>query len=150
MNSSVRNKKPSGKRERRGALFLSVVLILTAISCAKASKPREVAERFMDLYYARMNVAEAIKLCSGAARTRLEGELRTIKGLKPDKPAGEPRVSYSLTASSTPTSTQAVYTYKVTAQTSDVGIVVATLTLAEEGGLWTVTLLSEQEGPPKS
>ena len=146
------SKKQNMKRRWRWASFISVALILAVASCTKTStdKSREVADRFMDLYYARMNMAEAAKLCSGAARTKLEGQLRAIKGVPPDQPAGEPRVTFNLTASTNPTPTQATYSYTVTAHTSDVGNVVATLTVTDEGGRWTVTSFSEAEGPPRS
>jgi hypothetical protein len=135
---------------QRWVLFILALVILAATSCTKTSKPQEVADRFMDLYYSRKNMAEAVKLCSGAARTKLEGQLQAIKGVPPDPAAGEPGVTFSLTASTSPTPSQATYTYRVTAHTSDVGNVVATLTLANEDGRWTVTSFSEQEGPPTS
>lgn len=102
----------------------------------------------MELYYARMNVAEAVKLCSRQARGKLEGELRSIQGVRPDAPAGEPRVTFSLISSATPTPTRAFYTYLVTAHTSDVGKVVAMLALTSEGGRWLVTSFGEAERPP--
>jgi hypothetical protein len=136
----------------RWVSFVWVAVIFTVASCTKTSidKSREVADRFIDLYYARVNMAEAVKLCGGDARTKLEDRLRAIKGVAPDQPAGEPRVTFNLTASTNPTPTQATYTYKVTAHTSDVGNVVATLTVTEEGGRWAVTSFNETEGPPRS
>jgi hypothetical protein len=136
-------------RARRSAsVLLAVVLVL--LGCGKPSASREVADRFMDLYYARMNVAEAVKLCSGAARTRLEGELKAIQGVQPDAPSGEPRVTFQLTGGDAPSGTQATYVYRVTAHTAGVGNVVATLTLADDGGRWAVTSLKEDEGSPSS
>jgi type 1 fimbria pilin len=132
----------------RWAFALSAVLVLTATSCAKPSESQQVADSFMDLYYTRMSVGEAVKLCRGAARTRLEGELRSLQGVPPDAPAGEPRVTFSLTASTNPTPTEATYTYRVTAHTADVGQVVAALTLTNEGGHWLVTSLSEEPASP--
>jgi hypothetical protein len=130
---------------------LVATLALVAAGCAKPSSPsREVADRFMDLYYARMNVAEAVKLCSGAARTKLEGELQLLQGVPPDPPSGEPRVTFSLTESSTPSPTEATYTYRVTAHTSDVGTVTAALTVANQGDRWLVTSLTERESPAPS
>ena len=123
-------------------------IVLAATSCAQAPESRQVADRFMELYYAQASVAEAVQLCGGAARTRLESELRAIQGVPPDEHAGEPRVTFNLTASSNPTPTQATYTYHVTAHTADVGKVAATLTLTNEDGRWIVTSLSEGEGPP--
>ena len=137
-----------GNQRRYMALLLPAVLAVT--SCSRPTESRAVADRFVDLYYARMSVAEALKLCGGAARTKLERELSAIAGVPPDAPSGEPRVSYELTGSSTPTATQATYTYRVTARTADVGPVVATLGLTSDAGRWLVTTFSESEGPPGS
>jgi len=134
--------------QRRSTLALVVVLALAAAGCARPSESRQVADRFMELYYGRASVAEAVQLCSGAARTRLEAELRALQGVQPDTAAGEPRVTFSLTSSASPTPTQATYIYRVTPHTADVGKVTATLTLADEGGRWVVTSLTEGEGPP--
>lgn len=120
---------------------------LAAASCTTRPESREVADRFMDLYYARASLPEAVTLCTGAARTRLEGELSAIKGVPPDAPADRPRVTYRLTSTTTESPTEARYTYRVEADTSDVGPVVASLTLGNEGGLWRVTSLAETEGP---
>jgi hypothetical protein len=68
----------------------------------------------------------------------------------PDAPAGEPRVTFRLTASTNPTPTQATYTYAVTPHTSDVAPVVAALTVTNEGGRWLVTSFTERESPPTS
>jgi hypothetical protein len=102
----------------------------------------------METYYARMSVVEALKLCSGAARTRLERELKVVQTVPTNAHAGEPRVTFKLTASTNPTPSQATYKYRVTAHTADVGPVVATLTLTKEGGRWLVTTLTEGEEPP--
>jgi hypothetical protein len=104
----------------------------------------------MDLYYTQMRVAEAAKLCGGAARTKLDGELRAIQGVQPDPPADAPRVTFTLTGTAHPTPNQATYTYRVTAHTSDVGTVVAVLSVTHEGGRWLVTSFSESEAPPTS
>jgi hypothetical protein len=142
---------PDARPERaRIAAVLVATLALAAAHCAKPSASREVADRFMDLYYARMNVAEAVKLCSGAARTKLEGELQLLQGVSPDPPSGEPRVTFSLTESTTPSSTEATYTYRVTAHTSDVGTVTAALTVANQGDRWLVTSFTERESPAPS
>jgi hypothetical protein len=145
---ATRRSIPRGRRRRD--LVVVAMLALTATRCTKPPASREVADRFMDIYYSRMNVAEAVELCSGAARTKLEGELRAMQGVPPDAPSGEPRVRFSLTASTNPTPTEATYTYRVTARTSDVGKVVATLGLTSAGGRWIVTSFSESEGPPTS
>ena len=132
----------------RSSFLILVLVMLAAASCTKESKPQEVADRFMDLYYAHPNMAEAVKLCDGAAKTKLEAQLQAIKGVAPDSSAAEPRVNYDLSGSTNPSSSSATFTYRVTARTTDVGSVVATLGLAHEDGRWTITTFSEQEAPP--
>jgi len=130
-------------------VVVPAALALLGASCSKPSESREVADRFMELYYARMKVAEAVKLCSGAARTKLEGELRAIQGVAPDAGAGEPRVTFELTAAN-PSPTQATYTYRVTPHTADVRPVTAMLTLDNEDGHWHVTTFNEGAETPAS
>jgi hypothetical protein len=132
--------------------WASVLFAILAVSpaCAPRSESRQVADRFVELYYARMSVAEAVKLCAGGARAKLESELRAIQGVPPDAPSGEPRVTITLTTSDTPSATQATYSYRITPHTSDVGKVMAVLTLTNEGGHWLVTSFDESEGPPPS
>lgn len=128
---------------------VAALLLLLVAACSRQPAGSEVvAERFMDLYYAQANVAEAVKLCTGAARTRLEGELQAIQGVKPDAGTNRPRVTWDLTGTTTPSGTQATYDYRVTAHTADVAPVAATLTLVEDGGHWLVTSLDEAEKPP--
>src|SRR5262245_15038801 len=56
-------------------------------------------------------------------------------------------VRFNLSATTTPTPSQATYTYRVTAQTSDVGKVVATLALTNEGGALARNLVQRERGP---
>jgi type 1 fimbria pilin len=133
---------------RRWTAALSIALVLAATSCAGPTASRQVADRFMELYYTRMSVADAAQLSSGAARTRLDAELRALQGVPPDLPSSEPRVTFRLTASAMPGPTQASYTYTVTAHTADVEPVVATLTVTDDGGRWLVTEFNEQSKSP--
>ena len=134
----------------RSSILIFALVMLAATSCTKESKPQEVADRFMDLYYSHPNMAEAVKLCTGAARTKLESQLQAIKGVAPDSSSSEPRVNYDLTGSTNATSSSATFTYRVTARTTDIGSVIATLGLTKEDGHWTVNSFSEQEAAPKS
>jgi hypothetical protein len=52
-------------------------------------------------------------------------------------------VSFRLVSSSAPAPNQASYVYRVTARTSDVGQIIASLALLEQGGQWLVTSLNE-------
>lgn len=143
-------KQSSVRRDRVLALLILTGLMITASACTKnkaRSDPRQVADRFMDLYYARMNMAEAAKLCSGEARTKLQAQMAAVKGVPPNKPADEPRVTFELTASDKPSSTEASYTYRVTPHTSDVAPIVAQLGLSAQNGRWRVSSFSETKAP---
>ena len=86
----------------------------------------------------------------GSRGSPVRSSARVGGRVRPDAPTGEPRVTYSLTGTTTPTPTEATYTYRVVAHTADVGKVAATLTLTNENGRWLVTALHEVEGPPAS
>ena len=133
----------------RFTIVLAAALAVLAAGCGSPSESRGVADRFMELYYARANLAEAVTLCAGAARARLEGEIKNAAGAAPDSGADRPRVSFELEKSTT-TPSEASYVYRVTAHTPDVGIVAATLTLVDANGRWLVTTLDETEAPPGS
>ena len=92
-------------------------------------------------------MAEAVKLCSGDARKKLRSQIEAVKGVKADTPAGEPKVTVELTASEKPSSTEASYTYRVTAHTSDIAPIVAQLGLSEQKGRWRISSFSETKTP---
>jgi hypothetical protein len=125
-------------------LLLCVLLVATAM-CGHDSPSRQVADRFTELYYNQANVAEAVKLCNGAARTRLEAELAAIKGVAPDAGSNKPAVTVRLASADTTSLSQATFVYDVAARTSDVGPVVATLVVVNEGGRWLVSTFDERE-----
>ena len=135
---------------RRLALSLSLLVGLTAAGCGRATGAQAVADRFMDLYYAHANVTEAVTLCDGAAKTKLERELQAIKGVPRDARSDEPRVTFTTTGSRTPSADQAAYDYRVVARTGDVGPIATTLTLANRDGRWLVTSIDEKQSAPSS
>jgi hypothetical protein len=124
------------------------VVLAVASACAEKSESRGVADRFMELYYGRSRVAEAVELCAGAAKTRLQGELDALRGMPAAASAEQPRVTFRLDSVGAATATQATYVYRVDARSSDVGPLVATLVLTGDGGRWLVTTLQEQPGGP--
>jgi hypothetical protein len=131
-------------------LTLSLALALMVPGCSKPDESLQVADRFMTLYYVEMNVADAVNLCSGAAKVKLAGELQALQGVVPDAPSGKPRVGFSLASETQTSPTQATYAYNVDARTSDVGKILASLTLANDGGHWLVITFTENEGAPTS
>jgi len=143
-------RQPMGRRGQILALLILTGLLVAAGACSKnkpSSEPREVADRFMDLYYARMNMAEAIKLCGGDVRKKSKAQIDNLKGVKPDTPAGEPRVTFEMTASDKPSATEASYTYRVTPHTSDILPITVQLGLAAQKGRWRISSLRETEAP---
>ena len=133
-------------------ILILIALMLTAGACSKnkpASDPRQVADQFMDLYYVRMNMREALKLSGGEARKKLKAQIDAVKDVKPDKPAGEPAVKFEMTANDKASATQANFTYHVTPQTSDVGPIDVQLSLAAQKERWRVQSFSETKASAK-
>jgi len=144
--------QPMGRRARVLALVILTGLLVTAGACTKdkpASDPRQVADRFMELYYGRMNMTEARKLSSGDAWKKIKAQMDNVKGVQPDNPAGEPKVTFEVTASDKPTSAEASYSYRVTPHTSDVSPIAVQLRLAVQKGRWKVASFSETTAAAK-
>ncbi len=130
-------------------LLAYVVIGLLGAACGgRWSESRQVADKFTDLYYGHAHVAEALELTSGAARTRLQGELAAIKGVPADSAADKPRVTLTLVSESAASPTTATYVYNVDPQTAGIGPLAATVGLANEGGKWRVVTLEEKERNP--
>ena len=125
----------------RQALLASLLPLLAM--CTGVPESRRVAEHFMELYYAKSRVADAVKLCAGTAKAKLEGELAGMQGMAP--PSDEPRVTYRLTSEGATGVTEATYAYDVDPRTSGVGPLTTTLVLSGEGGQWFVTSITEKQ-----
>ena len=124
----------------RLALLASLLPLLAM--CTGAPESRRVADQFMELYYSKSRVADAVKLCTGTAKAKLEGEIAGMQGMAP--PSDEPRVTYRLTSEGATGVTQATYVYDVDPRTSDVSPLTTTLVLSGEGGQWLVTAITEK------
>lgn len=142
---STRPREPAAASTR---LCLAIGLAAAVFACQKPSESQQVADRFMQLYYGQANLAEAVVLSTGAAKERLEREIRAIVGVAPDTGANKPTVTFSLISSTSPSSNMAIYSYEVVPHTADVGTLVATLDIALDGGRWLVSSLSEQHSTP--
>jgi hypothetical protein len=129
-------------------LFACVLIALLGAACGRrASESRQVADKFTDLYYTHARLADATELTTGAARTRLQGELAAVKGVPVDSASDKPRVTLKL-VSETASPTAATYVYDVDPQTAGIGPLAATVGLANEGGTWRVVTLEEKERNP--
>ena len=124
-------------------VLLSGVLFL-ATMCSGGPESRQVAGRFMELYYGESRVADAVKLCTGAAKAKLEAELVAMRGMAPAAAPDKPRITFRLTSENVAGAAQATYVYDVDPRTSDVGPLTATLGLTADGGEWLVSALGEK------
>jgi hypothetical protein len=130
-------------------LLACVLIGLLGAACGgRSSESRQVADKFTDLYYTLARVAEAAVLTTGAARTRLQGELAAIKGVPADSAADKPRVNLKLVSENAASPTTATYVYDVDPQTAGIGPLAATVGLANEAGTWRVVTLEEKERNP--
>ena len=125
----------------RQALLASLLMLLAM--CTGAPESRRVADHFMELYYAKSRVADAVKLCAGTAKAKLEGEIASMQGMAP--PSDEPRVTYRLVSEGATGVTQATYAYDVDPRTSDVSPLTTTLVLSGEGEQWLVKSIAEKQ-----
>ena len=128
----------------RSILVVGLLPLLAMCTGAPEPESRRVAERFMELYYGQSNVAEAVKLSTGAAKAKLEGELAAVQGMAPVAPADKPHVGFRLTSKSAAGAGQATFAYDVDARTSGDSLT-ATLVLSGDGGHWLVTTFVENE-----
>ena len=133
----------SARASRRLAVLVSSALMVVIAACAPRPESREVAERFLSLYYGQSKLAEARALCTGAARARLDAEIVAVKGMA--APTDEPRVTWHLLDGGPSNASSATYRYGVDPRTADVRPLVATLALVEDGGRWLVSSISEAE-----
>ncbi len=124
--------------------LLVTLLPLTAM-CGDANDSRRVADRFMQLYYGESRPADAVELCAGAAKARLDGELAAMRGMAAAGAGEKPRVTFRLRSASAAAG-QATYAYDVDPRTSDVARLTATLVVSGEGERWLVTSIVETEG----
>src|SRR6476660_7859839 len=124
----------------RQALLASLLLLLAM--CTGAPESRRVADHFMELYYAKSRVADAVKLCAGTAKAKLEGEIASMQGMAP--PSDEPGVTYRLVSEGATDVTHATYAFDVDPRSSDVSPLTTTLVLSGEGVLWIVTSTTEK------
>ena len=130
-------------------LFACVLIGLLGAACSGgSSESRQVADKFTDLYYTHARLADAAALTSGAAQTRLQGELAAVKGVPADAAADKPRVTLKLVSENAASPTSATYVYNVDPQTAGIGPLAATVGLANEGGTWRVVTLEEKERNP--
>lgn len=138
------------QRTRRG-FFLSLIVPLTLAqaSCHPAAESQKIAEKFMDAYYVRLSVAEALPLTADLAKEKTEGQLKLLQEAGgPDATQDRPRVTYKLIDRMTAATDTATYIFEVRTHMEDVGKRMVFVKLRKEGKNWVITQFSEEDAPP--
>ena len=120
--------------------------MLTA--CSKNVDSETVAYEFVRLYFVEDNLAEAIKLASGSAKTKLEGSLRAIEEAGAKEPAADkPLVKAELLETQSTSEETILYSYRVTSDEEVGGMepITARLWLSKEGNVWRVSKFIQDE-----
>jgi hypothetical protein len=138
------------QRSRRGFLLsLIVPLTLAQTACSSRSPSEQVADKFMDAYYVKFSVAEALPLSADLAKEKLQGQLQLLQGAGGSDPAQDkPQVSYKLINRGAGSADTATYVYEIHAQVQDLGKRMVFVKLRNEGGQWLVTQFTENDAPP--
>jgi hypothetical protein len=123
--------------------FCAAVLIgiaLLTVACTKPPEANTVADKFIRAYFVEDNVANAAKLASGAAKTRLDGVLQQIEatGLK-EPTKDEPHVKLTLMETQSMSADAMGYVYRIDSETSGIQPITAKLRLSKDGNTWSVT-----------
>jgi hypothetical protein len=131
------------------ALILALIVIaLLLTACSKDVDSETVAYDFVRLYFVEDNMAEAVKLASGSAKTKLEGFLREIEATGAKEPAKDrPLVKATMLETQPVSQDEMQYIYRVTADVEVEGMepITAKLWLSKEGNAWRVSKFVQQE-----
>ena len=126
--------------------LLAMSLLLTG--CSQDVDSETVAYEFVRLYFVEDNMAEAVKLTSGSAKTKLEGLLQVIEGIDAKEPARDkPLVQATLLETQPAADDTVLYTYRVTSDVEVEGMepITAKLWLSKEGNAWRVSDFVQEE-----
>ena len=126
----------------RRDFLLGLMVPLTIGACAAKSESQDVARKFIDAYYVRINLADARTFAVDLASEKIQHQIELTSGLPPPASANAPQVEYRL-VSEEPSPGSAAYVFEVKPQVSDVGARKVFVKLREEGGQWKVTQFSE-------
>jgi hypothetical protein len=134
-----------GLRATLARSLATAALVIVAAACRSGAEARNVADRFMALYYDDAHVADAAELCTGQAKDRLNAELQFMAGAPPSQ---ELPATFQLHAGKVPSRNEAMYVYRVHLARPDAGPLFARLVLVRDGGRWLVTQFDEKERVP--
>ena len=133
-------------RKTFASTLLAMLLLLTA--CSQDVDSETVAYEFVRLYFVEDNMAEAVKLTTGGARTKLEGFLQEIEAAGAKEPAKDkPLVTATLLETQPVSQDEILYTYRVTSDVEVEGMepITAKLWLSNEGNAWRVSDFVQEE-----
>lgn len=125
-----------------------IVALLLLTACSKNVDSETVAYEFVRLYFVGDNLAEAVKLASGSAKTKLEGSLRAIEEAGAKEPAADkPLVKAELLETQSTSKDTILYSYRVTSDEEVGGMepITARLWLSKEGNVWRVSKFIQDE-----
>ena len=125
-----------------------IVMSLLLTACSKNVDSETVAYDFVRLYFVEDNMAEAVKLASGSAKTKLEEFLREIEAMGAKEPAKDrPLVKATLLEMQPLSQDEILYIYRVTSDVEVEGMepITAKLWLSKEGDAWRVSKFVQEE-----
>lgn len=137
------------QRSRRAFLLSLVVpLTLSASACTQPSQSQKAADQFVEAYYVQISVADAVKMATGLAKAKLDGQLKLLAGAGPEPVADKPRVTFKLISSKSAEAGEATYVYEIHTHVQDVGKRMVFVKVRQENGNWLVTQFTEDDAPP--
>ena len=142
MTATMRPALPQRHPPRPRPLALAAVLAVTTMCATGHSEARRVADRFLALYYDQAHVEDALKLCTGSAKARVEFEIKVMKGAPP---GNDIHASFQLRGEESPTRNAATYVYRVDLGRPGAGLLFARLRLINADGQWLVSEFDEKE-----
>jgi hypothetical protein len=150
-NNPSQQEEDMSQRSRRGFLLsLIVPLTLAQASCQSHSPSQQAAEKFMDAYYVRLNVAEALPLTADLAKEKLQGQIQLLQEAGgPDAAQNKPQVNYRLISHNLSAPDEATCMFEVHSQVKDLGKRMVFLKLRNEGNQWVITQFTENDAPPQ-
>ena len=86
----------TSRRHQATRLPLVALACLLAACRPDPASPRGAAERFLDAHYVTIDLAAALPLTSGLARSKVEREQALVQGIEIDASTRKPQVWYSL------------------------------------------------------
>ena len=127
----------------RRRFFISLVLPFTMSACAKQPASEQVAKKFMEAYYVRIDLKGADQLSMGLAKEKLDHQIQLLDGQGLGKSADIPNVDINLVSTPSNTPDETTFIYQVIPHVADVGKRSVFVKLRKEDGQWKVSQFIE-------